>query len=86
MTFKHLSEYFQLLEQTSSRLKITGTLADLFKECKEEEIAKICYLSLGRLLPQYEGLEFQMAEKMLEKAVAKALGVDVDKVIKEYRK
>ena len=86
MTFKHLSEYFQLLEQTSSRLKITGTLADLFKECKEEEIAKICYLSLGRLLPQYEGSEFQMAEKMLEKAVAKALGVDVDKVIKEYRK
>lgn len=86
MTFKKLSEYFLSLEETASRLKITEILAELFKECKEEEIAKICYLSLGRLLPQYEGLEFQMAEKMMEKAVAKALGIEVEKVSKEYKK
>ena len=86
MTFKRLSEYFQLLESNSSRLKMTEILAELFKECKEEEIAKICYLSLGRLLPQYEGLEFQMAEKMMEKAVAKALGVEIEKIIRENKK
>ena len=86
MTFKRLSEYFSLLEQNASRLKMTEVLADLFKECRENEIAKIVYLSLGRLLPQYEGLEFQMAQKMMEKAVAKAFGVEVVKVKKEMGK
>jgi len=86
MTFKKLSEYFKLLEQNTSRLKITEILADLFKEAGEEEIDKICYLSLGRLLPAYEGLEFQMAGRMMERAVAKAVGVEKDKVAREYKK
>ena len=80
MTFKHLSEYFQQLEQNSSRLKITAILADLFKDCRKDEIADICYLSLGRLLPQYRGLEFQMAQKMMERAIEKAFGVELVKV------
>lgn len=85
MTFKKLSEYFEELEKTSSRLKITEILANLFKEAEEDEIAKICYLSLGRLLPQYKGLEFQMAEKMMIKAVAKAFGIDCPAVQKQYK-
>jgi len=86
MTFKRLSEYFQQLEGTSSRLKITEILSRLFKECSQEEIDKICYLSLGRLLPAYEGVEFQMAEKMLIRAIGKATGIDPEKVQKEYKK
>ncbi|RJR23411.1 ATP-dependent DNA ligase [Candidatus Microgenomates bacterium] len=86
MTFKKLSEYFEELEKTSSRLKITEILANLFKEAEEDEIGKICYLSLGRLLPQYEGLEFQMAEKMLVRAVAKAFGIEDQAVQKQYKK
>lgn len=85
MTFKKLSEYFEELEKTTSRLKITEILANLFNETKEDEIAKVCYLSLGRLLPQYEGLEFQMAEKMMVKAIAKAFGIDSQVVQKQYK-
>lgn len=80
MTFKKLAEYFQQLEQNSSRLKITEILASLFKESDQEEIGKICYLSLGRLLPDYYGLEFQMAQKMMEKAISEAFGTDLEKV------
>lgn len=83
MTFKRLSEYFSLLEQNASRLKMTEILSDLFKECGAEEISKIVYLSLGRLLPQYEGVEFQMAQKMMERAIGKAFGVETAKVRKE---
>ena len=86
MTFKKLSEYFQQLEQNTSRLKITEILANLFKESKVEEIDKICYLSLGRLLPAYQGVEFQMAEKMMQKALAKAFGVEVEVVAREMKK
>lgn len=86
MTFKRLSECFQQLESTTLRLKITEILANLFKECSDKEIDKICYLSLGRLLPSYQGLEFQMAEKMMEKAIAKAFGLEVERVAKEMKK
>jgi len=86
MTFKKLSEYFKLLEENSSRLKITEILAELFKECSSEEIDKVCYLSLGRLLPAYEGLEFQMAGRLMERAISRAVGMEVKKVVGEYKK
>jgi len=85
MTFKRLSEYFRELEENTSRLKITEILAGLFKEASEEEIDKICYLSLGRLLPQYEGLEFQIAEKTMIKAIAKAFGLETERVLRRYK-
>jgi DNA ligase-1 len=85
MTFKRLSEYFQELEKTSSRLKMTDILAHLFKESQAAEIDKIAYLSLGVLLPPYEGLEFQMAEKMIIRAVAGAFGVEAAVVQKRYK-
>jgi len=86
MTFKKLYEYFKLLEENSSRLKITEILAELFKECSSEEIDKVCYLSLGRLLPAYEGLEFQMAGRLMERAISRAVGMEVKKVVGEYKK
>ena len=85
MTFKKLTQYFFLLEQNTSRLKITEILAQLFSEAGEEEIDKICYLSLGRLLPSYRGLEFQMAEKMMQRAVAKAFGIKQERVLRRYK-
>ncbi len=85
MTFKKLSEYFQKLENTPSRLKMTEILADLFKEAGADEVKVITYLSLGRLLPAYEGLEFQMADKMVIRAVAKAFGLNAPEVEKEYK-
>jgi len=86
MTFRQLSEYLFLLEQTSSRLKITEILAELFVKAQEDEMDRICYLSLGRLLPAYEGLEFQMAEKMMIRAITKAVGTSIEETTKEYKK
>ncbi len=85
MTFRRLAEYFQELEKTSSRLKITEILSRLFKESSGTEIDKITYLSLGVLLPPYEGLEFQMAEKMIIRALAEAFGVETAVVQKRYK-
>ncbi len=85
MTFKKLSEYFQKLETTPSRLKMTEVLADLFKEAGPEEVKVITYLSLGRLLPAYEGLEFQMADKMVIRAIAKAFGRNTPEVERDYK-
>jgi len=86
MTFKSFSLFLAQLEQTTSRLKITEILADLLKKAKTEEIDKICYLCLGQLAPLYEGIEFNLAEKMMVRVIAQAFGVAEEEVKKEYKK
>jgi DNA ligase 1 len=85
MKFSELVGYFEQLEKTSSRLEMTRILAQVFEAAGEAEIDKICYLSLGRLVPTYESLEFNLAEKMVLRAVAAAIGKEVSEVNKHYK-
>jgi len=86
MKFSKLAEYLTLLESTSSRLKITEVLADLLGKAGEDEVAPICYLSLGQLAPAYKGVEFNLAEKLMVRAVARATGVGESLVREKYKK
>jgi len=86
MVFKKLAQYFEELEKTASRLKITEILANLFAQASPEEIDKITYLALGRLAPAYEGVEFNLAEKLLIKAIALTTGTNQEIVRKLYKK
>ncbi|MAG59288.1 DNA ligase [Candidatus Woesebacteria bacterium] len=85
MTFAKLSGYLEKLEKTASRNQITEILADLFKKADTSEIDKICYLVLGRISPQYAGIEFNLAERMMVRAVALAYDKDPKDVTKEYK-
>jgi len=85
MEFKKLADYFQKLEKTSSRLEITRLLSSLFKEAKADEIAKVCYLSLGRLTPLYESVEFNLAERMMFKVIGKVAEKDGEKIKEEFK-
>src|SRR3989338_10761526 len=86
MTFAHLSQYFERLEQTSSRLALIDTLAELFKETKANEIKEISYLIQGRVAPFYEATEIGMAEKNVASAIARSYEVDREEVLKLYGK
>jgi len=84
--FSKLAEYFSRIEATPKRLEITAILAELLKESSPEEIDKICYLVLGQLAPLYEGVEFNLAGKMLIRVMADAYmvaGAEVEKIAKE---
>ena len=85
MTFKNLAGYLSQLEATASRNRITEILADLLKEASFEEIDKICYLCLGRLAPLYAGVEFNLAEKLMVRVVARAFSLPEEKVKQEYK-
>lgn len=76
MEFKELSQYFEKIEHTSSRLEITEHLAVLFKNLSESEIDKTTYLLQGRLTPLYKRLDFGVAEKMVIKSAINALQID----------
>lgn len=70
MLFSTFAEYLQKLETQPSRLDMTETLADLFKELAADEVKKACYLLQGTLVPAYEPLEFQLSTKMVIRALA----------------
>ena len=67
MKFKDLSIFIEKIEATSSRLTITQHLSDLFKKLTSEEIEKTLYLLQGRVVPLFEKLEFNLAEKTVIK-------------------
>ncbi|OGD56899.1 hypothetical protein A3I57_02585 [Candidatus Beckwithbacteria bacterium RIFCSPLOWO2_02_FULL_47_23] len=85
MKFNRLAQYWQKIDKTSSRLEMTAILARLFKESSGEEIDQIVYLSLGRLRPKYEGVEFSLAEKMMVRVIARAYNRPVDEVTKAFK-
>lgn len=86
MTFKKLAEYFLKLEQTASRNEMVVILARLLSEVEVNEIDKVVYLTQGRVAPLYEPVEFQMAEKMVIRAMAMAYDSSVEEVTKLYKK
>lgn len=85
MKFQQLSEKFNDLEQTSSRLKMTEILSDLFKAASADEISQIVHISLGQLRPKFDKLEFNLAEKMVFRAIAQAYHLDEVDIKKLYK-
>jgi DNA ligase-1 len=85
MKFKRLAEYFEKIEKEASRLAMTRDLAELFKEVSEEEIDQVIYLALGNLRPKFEGVEFNLAEKMMVRVLGVAYGVEIEKARKAFK-
>lgn len=86
MKFSELSSYLERLEKTSSRNEITVILAELFKKSDSSEIDKTVYLLSGRLAPNYKGINFSIAEKMMFRVLSKAYGTEAEKVGQEFKK
>ena len=86
MKFKKLAEYFNKIESEASRLAMTETLAKLFKEASSSEIDEVVYLALGRLRPKFEGIEFNLAEKMMLRVISAAYGVELKQVEEQFKK
>lgn len=85
MQFSTFSEYLQKLEKTTMRNNMVVILSELFTKTTPLEIEKISYLLQGRVVPLYESLEFQMADKMVIEAISKALNLSKDKVVSEFK-
>ncbi|MCL4365854.1 ATP-dependent DNA ligase, partial [Patescibacteria group bacterium] len=84
MLFSKLAEYFEKLEQTSSRLALIDILSDLFSEVEFSEIGHVAYLIQGRVAPFFEPLEIGMSDKTVAASIARAYGVKREDVLKEY--
>ncbi|MEN9407924.1 MAG: hypothetical protein RLZZ455_1140 [Candidatus Parcubacteria bacterium] len=84
MEFKILADYFEKLEETSSRLALIDILSDLFKHTHKDEIDKIIYLLQGRIAPFYAPVEIGMADKTVATSLGIAYGEERENVLKLY--
>lgn len=84
MKFIEIAEYFEKLEETSSRLILIDILSELFKKTDKEEVEKIIYLTQGRIAPFYAPIEIGMADKMVAQSIAGAFGLTKEEVLAEY--
>jgi len=73
MLFSNFAQHLLKIEGTPSRLEMTSLLSDLFSELDGEEIPTAIYLSLGKLVPEYQTLEFQLSVKMILRALAQQM-------------
>ena len=85
MEFASLSQYFEKLEKTSSRLALIAILSELFQLIESSaEIAKVCYLVQGRVAPFFEALEIGLAEKTVARSIAIAYRITPEHVLALY--
>ncbi len=85
MTFSEFSSYLARIEETTLRNSITEILAELFNKLETDEIVPACWMLLGRILPPYEGLEFQFADKMMMRAAVLAFDSSAEAILKKYK-
>ena len=85
MTFRRFVTTLQEVEKASSRLAMVRLLAEAFRELPAEEVPLAVNLLQGRVAPEFEGLEFGVAEKEAAKALALALGRDEGEVVQEVK-
>jgi DNA ligase-1 len=86
MKFRQLASYLEKLEATPSRNEMTQILSQLFRQTSEEEIDKVVYLASGQLAPSYMGIDFNIAEKLMMRIIAKAFNVELDEVKSQFKK
>ena len=85
MRFQALAAFFERLDATSKRLEMFDILADLFRRTAPGDIAPIIYMSQGRLLPAFHGLEIGMSDKLLTRALAEASQTSPEDVLARFK-
>lgn len=84
MLFSRLVEYFGKIEATRARNEKTEILAEIFTEAEAGEIDKLVYLALGGLRPAFDRLEFNLAEKMILRAIAYSARKTITEIEQQY--
>jgi DNA ligase-1 len=81
-----IADAYEKIEATTKRLEMTDLLVDLLKKTPRNVIAKVVYLTQGKIYPDFVGLEIGVAEKLAIKALARASGRRQSEIEDELRK
>lgn len=85
MKFVELCQYFERIEATTKRLEKTVILAELLKRVELGEVRVVINLALGQLEAPYQRKQFNLAEKMLIRAIAQSVRLAADEVMGQFK-
>ena len=85
LDFSIIVNILEQMERTTSRLELTDYLVSLFKNTSSDLIDKIIYLILGKIRPDYEGIEMGIAEKTIIRIISQISNTSSDEVYHKYR-
>jgi DNA ligase-1 len=74
MYYSDLVETYQQIEDTTKRLEMIQYLVELFQQTPTHVIDKLIYLTQGKVLPDFKGVELGVADKLTLRALAIATG------------
>jgi DNA ligase-1 len=67
MDYAEIVGSYEKIEATTKRLEMTSHLVELLKKTPKEVIARVVYLTQGKLYPDFVGIEMGVAEKLAKK-------------------
>ncbi|MHA1204354.1 MAG: ATP-dependent DNA ligase [Candidatus Heimdallarchaeaceae archaeon] len=74
MKFKTLCRTYSKVEKISGKIEMVEILAETLCNANADEIGKIVLLTLGKIYPNYVGIELMLAESMTIKALSITTG------------
>jgi DNA ligase-1 len=86
MDYAIIANAYEKIEATTKRLEMTDMLVDLLKNTPKNVIAKVVYLTQGKIYPDFVGLEIGVAEKLAIRALSRASGRKKGEIEDELRK
>ena len=86
MNYSVIADAYERIESTAKRLEMTEMLVQLLKNTPVDMIARVVYLTQGKICPDFAGLEVGVAEKLAKKALARASGIGESEIEKDLQK
>ncbi len=81
MRYARVAAAYREIEATAGRLAMTRLLMELFRQTPPNLLAQVVYLTQGKLLPDFAGMEIGLAETLAARAVARGCRVPLPKVV-----
>jgi DNA ligase-1 len=86
LNYAVIADAYEKIEATTKRLEMTDLLVELLKNTPKDVIAKVVYLTQGKIYPDFVGLEIGVAEKLAIKALARATGRRESEIEEDLKK
>ncbi|XHH10323.1 MAG: ATP-dependent DNA ligase [Candidatus Bathyarchaeia archaeon] len=86
MDYAVIADAYEKIEATTKRLEMTDLLVNLLKKTPKEVIAKVVYLTQGKLYPDFMGIEIGIAEKLAIKALVRSSGRKESEFLSDLQK
>jgi len=86
MDYQTIADSYEKIEATTKRLEMTDHLVELLKKTPKDVIARVVYLTQGKLYPDFVGIEMGVAEKLAVKALIRASGGSESAIQAELQK